>query len=250
VIAPGVPADYHDRIFAVEESHWWHRGMREITAALLGGRLRPGAALLDAGCGTGGFLRWAVDSAGVEPAGFDISAAGIELARRRVPEAELRVSPVSELPFDSGAFDIVTLNDVLQHIPQEQMDASLGQLRRVLSPDGALLVRTGGARRARQERDDWRIYDRGELRATLERGGFRCERVTHVNVLGSLAAAVRGRSPRAPTEESDGIPAPVHPATATVGRLSIRAELTALSRSRVSLPYGHTLFALAAPRGG
>ena len=56
-LAPGIPKDYYRRIFEDEERHWWYRGMLSITAALLGERLtRPGQRLLDAGCGTGGFL--------------------------------------------------------------------------------------------------------------------------------------------------------------------------------------------------
>jgi ubiquinone/menaquinone biosynthesis C-methylase UbiE len=40
---------------AVEDRMWWYRAMhRHVLRALDG--LPPGAALLDAGCGTGGFL--------------------------------------------------------------------------------------------------------------------------------------------------------------------------------------------------
>src|SRR5262249_10214935 len=60
-LAPGVPSDYYDRIAEVERDHWWYRGTREIAGALLGRRLVSGGRLLDAGCGTGGFLRWALD---------------------------------------------------------------------------------------------------------------------------------------------------------------------------------------------
>lgn len=37
-----VPDDYYVRIHEVEQSHPWHRGMRAISAALLGDRLRRG----------------------------------------------------------------------------------------------------------------------------------------------------------------------------------------------------------------
>src|SRR2546425_868787 len=101
-LAPGVPADYYQRIYAAEERHWWHLGMREITRSLLGDRLtRPGSRLLDAGCGTGGFLRWALDSGSFAfAAGVDLGSAAIELARERVPDAELTVAALTALPFD------------------------------------------------------------------------------------------------------------------------------------------------------
>jgi hypothetical protein len=54
------PETFHyERIFEVEERHLWHRGMRSLSAAMLGER-RSGGAVLDAGCGTGGFLAWAM----------------------------------------------------------------------------------------------------------------------------------------------------------------------------------------------
>ena len=55
----GYPPEYFTALAAVEDDHWWHRGMRAIAAALLGERR---GALLDAGCGTGGFLAWALRS--------------------------------------------------------------------------------------------------------------------------------------------------------------------------------------------
>ena len=139
-LAPGIPPDYYDRIADVEDRHWWYLGMRRITETLLGERLRrPGARILDAGCGTGGVLRWALDHGSfASSAGIDIGAAAIELARRRVPEADLRVGSLRDLPFADNAFDLALMNDVLQHVPEDEVDASLGELRRVLASAGAL----------------------------------------------------------------------------------------------------------------
>ncbi|MDQ4080356.1 MAG: class I SAM-dependent methyltransferase, partial [Gemmatimonadota bacterium] len=93
--------------------------------------------LLDAGCGAGGFLRWArTTGAFDEVAGVDVASAAIDLARRRVPEADLRVAALAELPFEPGSFDVVVTNDVLQHIPLDDVSASVRELRRVLTADG------------------------------------------------------------------------------------------------------------------
>ena len=73
-LAPGVPQDYYRRIREAEDAHWWFRGMRQISAALLGERLRTGGRVLDAGCGTGGYLRWLLDE------GSFSGAAGVDVA--------------------------------------------------------------------------------------------------------------------------------------------------------------------------
>ena len=248
-LAPGVPPDYYDSIYAVEEDHWWHRGLRRISATLLGDRLRaPDMRLLDAGCGTGGFLRFVLDEGSTHRVfGVDISSAAIELARRRVPEAELHVVPVWETPLEDAAFDVIVMNDVLQHLPEGRIGATFSELRRLLAPDGALLVRTGGALRLRRERDDWRAYDRRALGWTLEEGGFHCERVTYVNVVPSLWALACGRRPHAPTEEHHGVARAVPSGlSGALGLRLLAVEARYLERSRRSLPYGHTLLALAA----
>jgi SAM-dependent methyltransferase len=245
-----VRPDYYVRLHAVEEQHWWHVGMREITAALLEDRLARGDLnLLDAGCGTGGFLAWAAGTGSFERlCGVDISAEAVELARTTVPRAELHVAPVDALPFEDGSFDIAVLNDVLQHVEEPEVQAGLGELRRVLRSDGVLLVRTNGGREARRERSDWRLYDADALRAALSAAGFRPVRVTHVNALPSLWGAARGRSPAPPTTTSCGIPEQAGTAANVVGRGLLGLEARLLRHSRLSIPYGHTLLAIAVPR--
>lgn len=244
-----VRPDYYRRLHAVEERHWWHVGMREITAALLQERLARGhLSLLDAGCGTGGFLAWATGTGSFDRlCGVDISPEAVELARDAVPGAELHVAPVHELPFVDGSFDVAVLNDVLQHVAEAQVDPGLRDLRRVLRPDGVLLVRTNGGRRARRERADWRLYDADLLRGELEAAGFDVVRVTYVNTALSLWGAARGRTPTAPTPTTCGIPAQAGSGANVVGRTLLGLEARILRHSTLSLPYGHTLLALAVP---
>lgn len=249
-LAPGIPADYYERIFENEGRHWWYGGMLSISAALLGERLmRPGQRVLDAGCGTGGFLRWALDRGSLAyAAGVDIGSAAIELARERLPQADLRTAALRSLPFADRSFELVVSNDVLQHVHEQEVAQSLGELRRVLVPEGTLLLRTNGARRVHRERDDWRVYDRRTLAAQLDQAGFTCERVTYANTLLSLYGALRGRSPHAPSESHDGIPR-VEPSRipSAVGSRMLAAEARWLARNGSRLPYGHTLFAVASP---
>lgn len=248
-LAPGVPADYYRQIHEVELGHWWYRGMREISRSLLAGRVGPATTVLDGGCGTGGTLRWLLDGCGVKSAaGVDIASAAVELARVRAPEADIRVAPLGTLPFADASFSLVVTNDVLQHVPEDDVKASLHEVRRVLRPGGTLLLRTNGSRRLRRARADWRAYDRNALRQALEAAGFRCERVTYANMILSAWGALTARTPQAPSEERHGIPrAASRGARSAVGLRLLRAEARWLAHDGRSLPYGHTLFALAVP---
>jgi SAM-dependent methyltransferase len=246
-LAPGVPPDYYRRIREAEDGHWWFEGIRKVGGVLLGPRLRAGGTVLDGGCGTGGYLRWLLDNGSFRhAAGVDVAAAAIEFAREQVPEADLHVAPLSQLPFADASFDLVVSNDVLQHVDESELDATFAELRRVLVPSGTVLMRTNGSRHLRRERSDWRAYDAATLRRQLTDGGFDVERVTYANFVPSVWSRARGRVPHAPTEEQHGIPQATEPwARAVVGTALLRGEAWLLARPRASLPYGHTLFALA-----
>ena len=69
--------------------------------------ITPGQRVLDIGCGTGVFLRLVAER-GAVPFGLDASQALLEIARERVPEAELIVGEMEQLPYDNNTFDLVT----------------------------------------------------------------------------------------------------------------------------------------------
>ena len=75
-------------------------------AALRRVELRPGHVALDVGCGAGAFLRLVAQS-GARPFGLDASQALVDLARQRVPGADLRVGDMEALPYGDDAFDLV-----------------------------------------------------------------------------------------------------------------------------------------------
>jgi hypothetical protein len=90
------------------------------------------------------------------------------------------------------------------------------------------------------------LYDKSALRAELERGGFVVQRLTFANFPFSLAAEILGRSPRAPTESTCGIPLPPGRVSGALGRLTLSAEAAAVRRGGRIL-WGHSLLAVATP---
>ena len=63
--------------------------------------------VLDIGCGVGSFLRLVADR-GAITSGLDASEGLIELARERLPDADLRVGEMEALPYPNDTFDLVT----------------------------------------------------------------------------------------------------------------------------------------------
>lgn len=95
--------------------------------------------VLDAGCGSGPLVA-DLKERGAKVAGFDASPAMIRLARERLGEdADLKVADLSEpLPYDDETFDDALAVLVLHYL--EDWSGPLAELRRVLRPDGRLVV--------------------------------------------------------------------------------------------------------------
>ncbi|MFI5709830.1 class I SAM-dependent methyltransferase [Kribbella sp. NPDC051620] len=98
-----------------------------------------GRHVLEVGCGSGPLMA-ALRDRGAIVSGFDLSAAMIELARRRLGEdADLTVADLAKpLPYDDAAFDDVTASLVLHYL--EDWTEPLAELRRVLKPGGRLIL--------------------------------------------------------------------------------------------------------------
>jgi SAM-dependent methyltransferase len=104
--------------------------------------LQPGERVLDIGCGVGAFLRLVVDRGG-EPFGIDASEALIELARKRLPSADLRVADMEHLPYDDSTFDLVT--GFNSFFFANDMVAALREAGRVAKPGAPVVIQVWGA---------------------------------------------------------------------------------------------------------
>ena len=102
-------------------------------AVLDAAQVTRGTRLLDVGCGSGLTLALA-NERGAIPAGLDISPGLLEIARERLPHADLREGDMEALPFKDAAFDGVTGVNAFQFA---------GDPRRALR-EAARVTRAGG----------------------------------------------------------------------------------------------------------
>ncbi len=98
----------------------------------------PGGRLLDVGCGGGFFLK-AAGAAGWTAEGTEISRRLADYARD-VVGVKVSLGTLEELRWPPGTFDVVTLFDVLEHVPDPPR--TVAEAGRLLKTDGLVLIST------------------------------------------------------------------------------------------------------------
>jgi SAM-dependent methyltransferase len=106
-------------------------------AAIARLRIGDGTRVLDVGCGSGVFLRAAVDR-GATACGLDASAPMVEHALERVPDADIRVGDLQFLPYEDDAFDVVTAFSSFWFA--DDPIAALREAKRVTRPGGRVFL--------------------------------------------------------------------------------------------------------------
>jgi 2-polyprenyl-3-methyl-5-hydroxy-6-metoxy-1,4-benzoquinol methylase len=110
-------------------THW----LRHLLARRL-----PPARVLELGCAHGGYvalLGWA----GFTATGTEMSPWVVDFSRQTFG-IEALAGPIETQTFAAGSFDVIVLNDVLEHLPTPA--ATLAHCARLLAPDGFFVIQT------------------------------------------------------------------------------------------------------------
>lgn len=162
---------------ALEAHFWWYRAMHLAATARLR-RYVPRAnlsVLLDAGCGTGGFLQhWqqqpeCVSALGVD---FDVDACDSARAKTQLPIVQGRVDA---LPLAAESVSVITSHDVLYHRAVDET-AALREWHRCLKSAGYISVQVAAYQWLRSAHDEQvhgaRRYTESQLIKNISQQGF------------------------------------------------------------------------------
>lgn len=243
-------ADEYRKLAETEDRMWYFRALHRRRLHWLARLLPAGPAkVIDAGCGTGGFIRvlrarqptWSVT-------GVDISPLACALARERTG-TEITEGSVTALPFAEGVFDAVSTGDVLYHLADP--GAALREFARVLRPGGIVLVNEPAYRWLWSYHDvavgSKHRFTRPELRARFQAAGLEVKFASYANLLPLPLVVARRKwfPPRQPTSDVRLYPAPVEAVFSAMAWTE-----HAWMRLGWPLPAGSSVFVAAVKPGG
>jgi ubiquinone/menaquinone biosynthesis C-methylase UbiE len=121
---------------------------RRLASAFEVASVEPGMVVLDVGCGRGEIVRHCA-RLGANAYGIDYASVAVEMSRdliAKVDDADglmgVAQADAKHLPFPGDYFDRVLMLDVVEHLYPWELHKALLDVRRVLKPDGMLVVHT------------------------------------------------------------------------------------------------------------
>ncbi|QEH80490.1 class I SAM-dependent methyltransferase [Sphingomonas sp. C8-2] len=235
----------YDRMAEIDQDHWWFVARRRIIASLIERhRPKPGPMrILEVGAGTGSNLALLQRYGAVDAIEPDDGARAFAEQRSGL---SIKGGYLPNVPLDDGAYDLIVLLDVLEHIPGDV--EALACLKDKLAPGGRILVTVPGAPWMWSAHDvahhHQRRYTAARLRAVFGRAGLRTRYLTHFNsVLFPLIAAVRLLGKVTGKEGGDDA-MPSNPVNAALTTLFGAERLWA---ARVPVPFGVSIAIVAEP---
>ncbi len=113
---------------------------RRLSEAFAVAEVAPGMRVLDVGCGRGEILRRCAEL-GAQAYGVDYAPVAARMALK-LAVGVVYQADAKELPFPAAFFDRVLMFDLVEHLHPWELDRALAEARRVLRPDGRLIIHT------------------------------------------------------------------------------------------------------------
>lgn len=241
------PGEY-ERMYRLEDTYWWFVGRHRLVEGLITERYPLPSThpltLLDVGCGTGAMsarlLRWG------KVVSMDFSPLALQFSRRRGLK-HLVGGDAMKLPFASECFDIITVMDVLEHLPDDQ--AAMREFHRVLKPGGRVVATVPAYQHLWSEHDialmHFRRYIRQQLGERFIGAGFQLEKLSHtMTALYPLVALQRRLNATKPPHDPPRAAMPIFPTPVNNLMTGLFTLENRIAR-KVNLPFGVTILCVA-----
>lgn len=177
------PQFAYDVVAKVDRKHFWYIVRNERVLNLIKQSFDnwSNISFLEVGCGTGNVIGYLYEHGMKNVTGYDRNPTALELCRSRYPDINF-VEHDFTLQYDkTEIYDLVGLFDVLEHLPDE--NAALLEVRKHIAPGGKFICTVPAHKLLWSAMDEIyghkKRYSKEELRAALEKGGFKDIRIAY-----------------------------------------------------------------------
>lgn len=126
---------YENITFARYSMYWWSNRFNAMLARRYGKR---GARLLEIGSGMGHLVGQLEDT--FETYGMDLNHWAVQQSKSVIEETSLQTASAQEIPYKDGAFNVVIIKHIVEHLPDPQK--AIREIGRVTEPGGTLILAT------------------------------------------------------------------------------------------------------------
>ena len=143
--------------------------------------------ILNIGCYNGWFEKLAIENDCAEIIGADKNENNLLNAKFQVRKKNVKFLKVSALglaQFEANYFDLITMFDVLEHLPRNTEERCLSRVRRVLKKNGDLIISTPNESFCSKILDPaWYFghshYSKENIGGILSKAGFKVEKIDY-----------------------------------------------------------------------
>ncbi len=237
----------YDRMAEIDRDHWWFVARRRIIASLIETH-RPRAGplrILEVGAGTGSNLELLQRYGQVDAIEPDDNARAYAEQRSGLT---IKGGYLPDVAIDDGAYDLIVLLDVLEHIPDDV--GALSCLRDKLTPGGRILLTVPASPWMWSAHDvahhHQRRYTVAQLRKVVGAAGLKPRFASHFNSLLFPVVAVVRLIGKALGKDGDDDKMPSAPVNAILKGIFGAERLWAAT---VPVPFGVSMAMVAEPKG-
>ena len=127
---------YHDLFHNEMNEKEYDRNLLDSFAA----KFNKASIICDAGCGPSGHIGRYLFDKGINVVGVDVSEKCVELAQSNNPDVKFECADIGSMPFDDNTFNGLISYYSIINTPKIYVNKIFAEFRRVLKPDGYLLV--------------------------------------------------------------------------------------------------------------
>lgn len=240
--------DYVSAYHALEESHWWFVGRRDMVWRLVKD-LDRNLSILEVGCSGGPLIRLLQRKGFAKIIGIDINECSVQLCRS-LGDIDVKVADGCATGFSDEQFDMVIASDVIEHIVDPIQ--GLTEWSRILKQKGVVLVFVPAFQFLWGRHDEvnrhYRRYTKQEIVSLLEQAGFCIERATYWNFCLFFPALLVRTSRRVFSRQQGEKEGGDLTASGKIMNRLLENVLkieNSLLASGLNLPFGLSLFAIA-----